>query len=103
MLIPAETLQKLVDRQVALDHQAAQFMEYQLRGDTSALHFAGLPKEQQETLLAREDIAQAVSAAQQGDQAGTQRSIESAVNRQLYGGAQLVRRQVAPRRKRGRS
>jgi hypothetical protein len=105
MLIPAETLQKLINRQVALDHQAEQFMRYQRLGDIESSHFVELPPEKQQTALARQDIADAVTAARQGDAAGTQRGIASAVNRVIYQGAQLApqrQQRPVPRRKRGR-
>jgi hypothetical protein len=105
MHIPAETLQDLINRQVAKDRQAEQFYEYQRRGDMESAHFVQLKPEQQATLYAREAIADAVTSARHGDAAGTQRGIQTAIDQTLYQGAQLAnprQQRPLPRRKRGR-
>jgi len=102
-MIPAETLQRLIDRQLRLDRQAELFQKYQQQGDMGSAHFVELPPEQQATLYAREAIADAVSAARQGDAAGTQRGIQTAITQTLHHGAQLTpQRRQPPRRKRVR-
>jgi len=105
MLINGETLQRLIDRQVELDRQHDLIMSARRVGDEEMARFYELKPEQQQTLLARQDIGDAVEAARQGNAAGVQRGIQSAVERHIYGGAALAnprQQRPLPRRKRGR-
>jgi hypothetical protein len=105
MLIDAKTIQALIDRQVALDRQSKLVMRYRNAGDEAAARFHELPAQQQATLLAKQDVTDAVGAARVGDRDGVQQAVTSAVNRVIFQGADLgnVRQQrQIPRRKRGR-
>jgi hypothetical protein len=100
MLISAETLQRLIDYQVAKDRRNETITRARNAGDEHAVWFYSLPEQTQQNLLAQQDIADAVEAANAGDVAGLRQGITSAVNRAVYGGAQLVKPQrIVPRRR----
>jgi hypothetical protein len=103
MLVDVKTIQALAWRAAAQQRQQELFQKYQNAGDMESAHFVELPPEKQQTAYAAQDIQDAVDALHARDVAGFQRGVGSAVQRAIYGGAQLGKpqRQV-PRRKRGR-
>ena len=94
MLISAETIQKLADRAAEQQRQAGQVMHYRNAGDEETARFLDRPAEQQQTLLARQDLADAVAAAHAGDMQGTIAAATSAVQRQMRGARLMPRRKV---------
>lgn len=81
MLIPAETLQKLIDQEAEKQRHADQIARYRIAGDIEVAAFLDRPKAQQQYLLAQQDLRDAADATNAGDRAGVVNALTRAISR----------------------
>ncbi len=94
MLIFAETIQKLADREAAKQRQAELVLRYRNAGDEETAQFLDLPAEQQQQLLVRQDFADLNAAVNAGDRAAAEAALSSAIARQRRGTKLTPRQKV---------
>lgn len=95
-MIDAFLIQQLADRAAAQQRQADAFMQHQAAGDMEGAHHLDRPHEQQQRLLALQDISDANEAATRQDEPSTRAAITSAVQRQMRGTRLAPRKKVRP-------